>query len=164
MMVKITTRQTNLKPKLTPSQLTDHTTPDGFLKRPLSMKGQRCKHIVVKGRGEEEKEYGVRNSEEMSLFKERIGCEHVFLTLPLSKNVWKTFCLWCRPPAKGFWCSPANVIRITLKFLIVCSKKIRSWRKTKGNLGLCVWWGLVQILESRLLQHWILLCDPHCTR
>jgi len=33
--------------------LTNHTTPDGFSKMPLSMKGQRWKHIVVKGRGEE---------------------------------------------------------------------------------------------------------------
>jgi hypothetical protein len=30
-------------------------TPDGFPKRPLSMKGQRWKHIVVEGRGEDEK-------------------------------------------------------------------------------------------------------------
>jgi len=57
MMVKLTPRQTNLTPKLTPSPLTDHMTPIGFPKRPISMKGQRWKHIVVEGRGE------------------RIGCE-----------------------------------------------------------------------------------------
>jgi len=57
-----------------------------------------------------------------------------------------------------------NIIQITLKFWILCSGKILSWRETKGNLGLCVWWGLVRNLESGLLQHWILLCDPHCTR
>jgi hypothetical protein len=51
MMVILTPRQTNLIPRLTPSLLTDHTTPNGFSKRPLSMKGQRCKHVVV----EEEK-------------------------------------------------------------------------------------------------------------
>jgi len=55
MMVKLTPRQTNLKPRLTLSLLVDHITPDGFPKRPLSMKGQRGKHIVVEGRGEEEK-------------------------------------------------------------------------------------------------------------
>jgi len=54
-MVKLTPRQTNLKPRLTLSLLVDHITPDGFPKRPLSMKGQRGKHIVVEGRGEEEK-------------------------------------------------------------------------------------------------------------
>jgi len=51
MMVKLTPRQTNLTPRLTPFLLTDHMTPDGFLKRLLSMKGQRWKYIVV----EEEK-------------------------------------------------------------------------------------------------------------
>jgi len=64
MMVKLTPRQTNLTPRLTPSLLTDHMTPDGFPKRPLSMKGQRWKHIVVEGRREEEKRVGevcVRN-------------------------------------------------------------------------------------------------------
>jgi len=35
--------------------LTDHMTPNGFPKSPLSMKGQRWKHIIVEGRGEEEK-------------------------------------------------------------------------------------------------------------
>jgi len=30
--------------------LTDHITPDGFPKRPFSMKDQRWKHIVVEGR------------------------------------------------------------------------------------------------------------------
>jgi len=47
MMVKLTPRQTNLIPRLTPSMLTNHMTPDEFPKRPLSMKGQRWKHIVV---------------------------------------------------------------------------------------------------------------------
>jgi len=61
MMVNMTPRQTNLTPKLTPSPLTGHITPDGFPKRSLSMKGQRWKHVVVEGRGEE----GVRNIEEM---------------------------------------------------------------------------------------------------
>jgi hypothetical protein len=51
MMVNMTPRQTNLRFKLTPTLLTDHMTPDAFPKRPLSMKGQRWKHIVV----EEEK-------------------------------------------------------------------------------------------------------------
>jgi len=55
-MFKLTPRQTNLIPKQTPTPLTDHMTPDGFSKRPLFMKGQRCKHILVEGRGEEEKE------------------------------------------------------------------------------------------------------------
>jgi len=41
--------------------LTDHIAPDGFPKRPLSMKGQRWKHIIV----EEEKEEGVKIFEEM---------------------------------------------------------------------------------------------------
>jgi hypothetical protein len=41
--------------------LTDHITPDGFPNRPLSMKVQRWKHIVVEGRGEE----GVGNCDEM---------------------------------------------------------------------------------------------------
>jgi len=45
-MVKLTPRQTNLTPRLTP---------DGFPKRPLSMTGQRWKHIVVEGIREEEK-------------------------------------------------------------------------------------------------------------
>jgi len=53
MMVKLTPRQTNLTPRLTPSLLTDHMTPDGFLKRFLSMKDQRWKHIAVEGRGGE---------------------------------------------------------------------------------------------------------------
>ena len=57
MMVKLT-------PRLTPSLLTYHMTPDGFSKRPLSMKGQRWTHIDVEGRGEEEKE-GVNFFEEM---------------------------------------------------------------------------------------------------
>jgi len=39
-------------------------TPDGFPKRPLSMKGQRWKHIVVEGIGEKEKE-GVNFFREM---------------------------------------------------------------------------------------------------
>jgi len=43
----MTPKQTNLTPRLTPSLLTDHMTLDGFSKRPLSMKGQRWKHIVV---------------------------------------------------------------------------------------------------------------------
>jgi len=60
-MVNMIPRQTNLTPRLTPSLLTDHITPDGFPKRPLSMRGQRWKHVVVEGRGEE----GVRNCEEM---------------------------------------------------------------------------------------------------
>jgi hypothetical protein len=47
MMVNMTPRQTNLTPRLTPFLLTDHMTPDRFPKRPLSMKGQRWKHIVV---------------------------------------------------------------------------------------------------------------------
>ncbi|RHN49108.1 hypothetical protein MtrunA17_Chr7g0270961 [Medicago truncatula] len=47
MMVNMTPRQTNLTPRLTPSLLTDHMTPNGFSKRPLSMKGQRWKHVVV---------------------------------------------------------------------------------------------------------------------
>jgi hypothetical protein len=51
MMVNMTPRQTHLRFRLTPTLLTDHMTPDGFPKRPLSMKGQRWKHIVV----EEEK-------------------------------------------------------------------------------------------------------------
>jgi len=55
MMIKLTPGQTNLTPRLTPSLLTDHITPDGFPKRPLSVKGQRRKHVVVEGRGEEEK-------------------------------------------------------------------------------------------------------------
>jgi len=61
MMVKLTPIHTNLTPRLTPSLLTDHMTPDGFSKRPLSMKGQRWKHIVV----EEEKEEGVTIFEKM---------------------------------------------------------------------------------------------------
>jgi len=56
MMVKLTPRQIDLTSKPTPSSLTDHMTPNGFPKRPLSMKGQRWKHIVAEGRGEEEKE------------------------------------------------------------------------------------------------------------
>jgi len=65
MMVKLTPRQINLTPRLIPSLFTDHMTSDEFPKRPLSMKGQRWKHIVVEGIGEEEKEEGVRNCEEM---------------------------------------------------------------------------------------------------
>jgi len=41
MMVNMTPRQTKLTPRLTPSSLADHITPDGFPKRPLSMKGRR---------------------------------------------------------------------------------------------------------------------------
>jgi hypothetical protein len=36
----MTPRQTNLTPRLALTLLTDHMTPDGFPKRPLSMKGQ----------------------------------------------------------------------------------------------------------------------------
>jgi len=60
-MVKLMPKQTNLTSRLIPSLLTDHMTPDGFPKRPLSMKGQRWKHIIV----EEEKEEGVKIFEEM---------------------------------------------------------------------------------------------------
>ena len=56
-------RQINLTPRLDPSSLTDHITPDGFSKRALSKKGQRWKHIIVEGRGEE----GVRNCKETKL-------------------------------------------------------------------------------------------------
>jgi len=38
MMVNMTPIQTNLTPRLTPSSFTDHITPDGFPKRPLSIK------------------------------------------------------------------------------------------------------------------------------
>ena len=73
MMVNMTPKQTNLTPRLTPSLLTDHITLDEFSKRPLSMKGQRWKHIVVKGRGEE----GVRSCEEMRLFIGKEGKKKV---------------------------------------------------------------------------------------
>jgi len=41
MMVNLRPKQTNMTPRQTPSPLTNHITPDGFSKRPLSMKGQR---------------------------------------------------------------------------------------------------------------------------
>jgi len=64
MMVNMTPIQIKLIPRQIPSPLTDHITPDGFPKRPLYMKGQQWKHIVVEGRGEE----GVRNYEEMLFY------------------------------------------------------------------------------------------------
>ena len=156
MMVKLTPKQTNLTSRLTPSLLIGHMTRDGFPKRPLFMKGQRWKHIVVEVIREEEKRVWLF-LRKWRLFigeggKKRDGNTR-FLTLPPSKNVWKTFCLWCRPPAKSFWSNLENIIWITHRFQILYSGKIRSWREPKGNLGLCVWWGLVQILESGLLQH-----------
>ena len=118
----MTPRQTNLIPRLTPSLLTDHMTPDGFPKRPLSMKGQRWKHIVVEEKGRKKNvcsffrkwrlfigEGGLKNVwEAIITVKKRVKTR--FSTLPPSKNVWKTFCLWCRPPTKtsDWWWAGSN--------------------------------------------------------
>jgi hypothetical protein len=97
MMVNMTLRQTNLTPRLTPSLLTDHMTPNGIPKRPLSMKGQRWKHIVV----EEEKEEGMTCIEKMKhiyrgvMVKKRVGghnyrqktCKNTFFNLTTAQNV-----------------------------------------------------------------------------
>ena len=143
MMVKLTPRQTNLTPRLIPSLLTDHMTPNGFSKRPLSMKGQRWKHIVVEGIGEEEKEEGVRNCEEM---------KHIYRGGREQK--W-----WERHQYSQKMCNhrPSNiffVVQTTGQILLVCSEICNSdntwipdyiFRKntimgcTKGKLGtLCM--------------------------
>jgi hypothetical protein len=77
--------------------LTDHITPDGFPNRPLSMKVQRWKHIVVEGRGEE----GVGNCDEMKAIYREEGlkkrweshnysqktCKNTFFNLTTAENV-----------------------------------------------------------------------------
>jgi len=143
MMVKLTPRQTNLTPRLIPSLLTDHMTPAGFPKRSLSMKGQRWKHIVVEGIGEEEKEEGVRNCEEMKHIyrggRDQKRWERHQSNQKTCNHRPKMFSLWCRPPAKFFWCVSEYVILITHGFRITYSRKIRLWGVPKGNLGHYVW-------------------------
>ena len=147
----MTPRQTNLTPRLIPSLLTDHMIPDGFPKRPLSMKGQRWKHIVV-----EEK----RRKKKVGLFlrkwrlfigegglKKRVGSHNYN-----KKNVWKhVFWLYHHPKTfeKRFVCGadyrPKLLVQSGLYILdytwisdcIFWKHTIMTW--TKGKLGtLCM--------------------------
>ena len=103
-MVKLTPRQTNLIPRLTPSLLTDHMTLHEFLKRHLSMKCQRWKHIIVEGRGEE----GVRNCEDLKPIYKEGGTKNVFESHSYSQ---KTFakCFLCGADHRPNW---SGVVRI----------------------------------------------------
>jgi len=139
------------------------------------MKGQRWKHIVV-----EEK----RRKKKMWLFlrkwrlfigegglKKRVGshnysqktCKNTFFDFTTVQKRLKNALFVVQTTGQNFWCSPNYIIRITHGFRITYFGNIRLWRGPKGNLGLCKWWVLVRILESGLLQHWILFCGPNCT-
>jgi len=130
------------------------------------MKIHRCR------RGEEEKEEGVRNCEEMRLFIGREGPKTCLKTIiTVKKRVKTRFYTWI--PVKNV----LLVVQTRPKLLVQSGlynpdytwipnyifrkHTIMAW--TKGKLGTLCMVSVGSDLEFGFLQHWILLCGPHCT-
>jgi len=142
----MTPRQTNLTARLTNSLLTDHMAPDGFPKRPLSMKGQRWKHIVVEEKWRKKKVWLFLRKWRLFIseggLKKRVGShklsQHVFWLYHCPKT-FKNVLFVVQTTGQNFWCSPDYIIRITHGFRITYSGNIQLWSGPKGNFRLCVW-------------------------